>query len=181
MTHTSSVTTDPKAKFWLGRLVVTANAETDLDHEDIYNSVNRHLSGDWGDLCVEDKDANVQALQFGGRLFSAYHDPATFWQAGADDTNAWLQVDLERIVTISQTKLTFPVEGSWRYKIEISIDGNSDWKLVADQSRSGVTEKVRNDIAQSGARGRFLRVTFTSLPAGQSAALAELVAIGVSE
>jgi hypothetical protein len=40
---------------------------------------------------------------------------------------------------------------------------------------------VRNDIAQSGARGRFLRVTFTSLPAGQSAALAELVAIGVSE
>ena len=68
------VTTDPQAKFWLGRLVVTANAETELEHEDIHNSINRHLSGDWGDLCAEDKEANEIALQYGGRLFSAYHD-----------------------------------------------------------------------------------------------------------
>jgi hypothetical protein len=74
MTQPTTIDTDPKAKFWLGRLHVTANAEADLEHEDIHNCVNRHLSGDWGDLDALDKEANENALQFGGRLFSAYHD-----------------------------------------------------------------------------------------------------------
>lgn len=81
MTDIEDVPFEPKAKFWLGRLFVTANAEADLDPEDVHNCVNRHLSGDWGDLCAEDRGANEQALQFGGRLFSAYHDRkgVKFW------------------------------------------------------------------------------------------------------
>ena len=105
-------------------------------------------------------------------------NPATFWQAHANDLNAWWQVDLERIVTVSNTKLTFPAEGNWRYRIEISEDGSSDWKLVTDQTQTASTEKVRNDNAPSGTTGRFLRVTFTGLPAGQPAALAEVEASG---
>jgi len=90
MTQTENASFDPKAKFWLGRLVVTANAEADLDHEDIDHCINRHLSGDWGDLCAEDKDANEQALQFGGRLFSAYHDrkKLKFWIITESDRSA---------------------------------------------------------------------------------------------
>jgi hypothetical protein len=86
----ASIDTDPTAKFWLGRLVVTTHAEADLDHEDIHNSVNRHLSGDWGDLCASDKAANESALQFGGRLFSAYHDRAgeKFWIITESDRSA---------------------------------------------------------------------------------------------
>ena len=121
-----------------------------------------------------------ETLGHSGRLAND-GDPSTFWQAGAGDTNAWLQVDLERIVAVSQTRLTFPTEGHWHYRIEISNDGKNDWNLVANQSQSVVTEKVRDDIAQSGARGRFLRVTFTNLSLGQSAALAELAAFGFSE
>ena len=34
--------------------------------------LNRHLTGDWGDLSDEDKLSNQQALQYGERLFSAY-------------------------------------------------------------------------------------------------------------
>jgi hypothetical protein len=81
MTQTENAQFDPKAKFWLGQLVVTENAEAELEHEDVHNCVNRHLSGDWGDLCAEDRDANEHALQFGGRLFSAYHDSKgmKFW------------------------------------------------------------------------------------------------------
>lgn len=32
----------------------------------------RHMAGDWGDLCQEDRALNEYALVNGGRLFSAY-------------------------------------------------------------------------------------------------------------
>jgi hypothetical protein len=32
----------------------------------------RHLAGDWGDVCDDDRVANEQALQEGDRLFSVY-------------------------------------------------------------------------------------------------------------
>jgi len=35
-----------------------------------------HLSGDWGDLDDEDKQANDQALISGARIISAYHLPS---------------------------------------------------------------------------------------------------------
>ncbi|QXI31558.1 hypothetical protein HU752_020000 [Pseudomonas vanderleydeniana] len=35
--------------------------------------VNRHLTGDWGDLGDEDKQSNEYALEHGLRLFSAYN------------------------------------------------------------------------------------------------------------
>jgi hypothetical protein len=36
----------------------------------------RHISGDWGDLDDEDKQANDQALVLGARIISAYHLPS---------------------------------------------------------------------------------------------------------
>lgn len=32
----------------------------------------RHVNGDWGDLCEEDKQENKYALEHGFRVFSAY-------------------------------------------------------------------------------------------------------------
>ena len=87
-------------------------------------------------------------------------------------------MDLERIVTTSKTKLTFPAEGNWRYRIEISNDGSTGWKLVTDQTQNTRTDKVRSDEAQPVASGRFLRVTFTGVPNGKSAALAEMEVVG---
>jgi hypothetical protein len=104
---------------------------------------------------------------------------ATFWQAGGSDRNAWLRVDLERIVAVSKTRLTFPTEGNWRYRVEISDDGSSGWRVVCDQSQNAsATGKVREDNALSGARGRFLRVTFTGTPLGRPAALSEIEVTG---
>ena len=90
MTQTESAPFDPPAKFWLGRLVVTTNAEAEIDHEDIHNCVNRHLSGDWGDVCDEDSEENETALQYGGRLFSVYHDRRgrKFWIISEADRSA---------------------------------------------------------------------------------------------
>ena len=35
----------------------------------------RHVAGDWGDLCDEDKQANAAALTYGSRVLSAYDIP----------------------------------------------------------------------------------------------------------
>jgi beta-galactosidase len=118
--------------------------------------------------------ASSEAVDHSGRLAND-GIPATFWQAEVGDTNAWLRIDLERIVTIRKSKLTFPSEGNWRYKVEISDDGERDWRLVADQTQTTSTAKEHNDTAQDHApRGRFVRVRFAGTSAAQAAALAEL-------
>lgn len=70
------MTQNTKPKFSLGQTVSTRNALDTLNAEDVLASMGRHHSGDWGDLCDEDKQANEQALEHGQRLFSAYHDRA---------------------------------------------------------------------------------------------------------
>jgi hypothetical protein len=106
-------------------------------------------------------------------------NPATFWQADAGDSNAWFRVDLERIVSVSRTKLSFPGQGTWRYKIEISADGESNWKLFADQTHTADSSAERTDLVQGGSMvGRFVRVTVVESPLEQLAALAELEVFG---
>jgi hypothetical protein len=117
--------------------------------------------------------ASSEAPGHSGRLANDGNS-ATFWQAAAGDTNAWLRVDLERIVNIHQTKLTFPTEGNWRYKVEISADGESGWKMISDQTQNTTGAKIQTQPAMSGACGRFLRVTITDSSTGKSPALAEV-------
>lgn len=61
-------------KFSLGQTVSTFNAADSLNPGDVLIAMARHHSGDWGDLCDEDRQANERALARGGRLFSAHHD-----------------------------------------------------------------------------------------------------------
>jgi len=123
--------------------------------------------------------ASSEASGHSGRLAND-GDATTFWQAAVGDTNAWLRLDLEKIVLVKQTKLTFPNDGNWRYKIEISEDGESNWKLVTDQMQTTSTAKERADVAQNhSSRGRFLRVTFGGVSAGKIPSLAELEVTGI--
>jgi hypothetical protein len=61
-----------RARFALGRTVVTANAMSKLSDEDIQSALSRHHIGDWGDLDSHDRQANETALKDGSRLLSAY-------------------------------------------------------------------------------------------------------------
>ena len=60
--------------FPLGSIVMTANAQATLHPSDVLPAILRHASGDWGDLCAEDKTLNQRALAMGHRLFSKYAD-----------------------------------------------------------------------------------------------------------
>lgn len=53
--------------------------------------LSRHLHGDWGELCDEDKATNDEALKNGYRLLSAYRLQ--------DNTRIWLITEADRSVT----------------------------------------------------------------------------------
>lgn len=61
-------------KFPYGKIVATRNALNSLVFEDTTAAFARHIHGDWGDLCEEDRQENERALRHGGRLFSVYTD-----------------------------------------------------------------------------------------------------------
>jgi len=67
--------------FSLGQLCATPAALEVLTPEDIQSALARHLRGDWGDVCQEDKELNNMALLSDTRLLSAYKTPSgkKFW------------------------------------------------------------------------------------------------------
>lgn len=64
-----------KPLFSLGQCVGTPGALQALDEAGQSPSVflDRHIRGDWGDVCPDDAEANDQALKDGSRIFSVYH------------------------------------------------------------------------------------------------------------
>jgi hypothetical protein len=62
------------AKFALGKVVATPGALEMLASLGLSPSefLERHASGDWGNVCQEDKQLNDEALIDGSRLLSAY-------------------------------------------------------------------------------------------------------------
>lgn len=66
-----------KSKFELGTMVATRGVNEEMDRNpefrDFVNkSFTRHINGDWGDICEEDKQSNDEALNNHGSLYSKY-------------------------------------------------------------------------------------------------------------
>ena len=64
--------------FSLGQLVATPGALTALQKagQQPQEFLARHLQGDWGDLCEEDRQENALSLERGFRLLSRYNTSA---------------------------------------------------------------------------------------------------------
>jgi hypothetical protein len=83
----------PDGEEWkvkLGRLIITANAESTLPPVAVILAIDRHAHCDWGDVSAEDREANENALRDGGRLLSVYHTKAgtRFWIITEADRSA---------------------------------------------------------------------------------------------
>lgn len=63
-------------KFQPGRFLATPAVLHAVPRGIIDAAIERHLNGDWGDVCDSDKRLNDRALKDGSRLLSAYHTPA---------------------------------------------------------------------------------------------------------
>lgn len=79
------------ARFDLGRLLSTPGALEALDPTEMQEFLRRHVTGDWGDCCPLDRNANDDALEHGGRLFSVYHT--------AKGEKIWLITEADRSAT----------------------------------------------------------------------------------
>ena len=81
-------------RFRAGQLVMTAGVN-DLVQRGAFNPVpylRRHLDGDWGDLCDDDRHQNDAALKSGeDRLFSSYRV--------TNDLKLWIITEWDRSVT----------------------------------------------------------------------------------
>jgi hypothetical protein len=60
--------------FPLGRIYLTAGANKALNEseQDAFDFLSRHQSGDWGEICENDKNENELSLREGFRLLSSY-------------------------------------------------------------------------------------------------------------
>ena len=78
------------AKFPLGRLVATPNALEHIPNPEIMAALQRHLTGDWGDVDEHDREENEFALTRSLRLFSVYRSAkgVKFWIITEADRSA---------------------------------------------------------------------------------------------
>ena len=78
-----------------GRLVATPGALALLEqiNKSPLEFLSRHLRGDWGDLCQEDKTENELSLKHGFRLMSSYQVTET------ETERLWVLTEADRSVT----------------------------------------------------------------------------------
>ena len=79
--------------FNLGDVVATPQSIFVLSESgmSLLDLLQRHASGDWGDLCTEDMQANNDALQYGDRLLSSY--------VLSESCKVWVITEWDRSVT----------------------------------------------------------------------------------
>ena len=72
-----------EGKFVVGKLVMTRGVAHEVSAECVLKVLGRHVRGDWGDLCAEDKQENERAVREGnGRILSAYGLPSAIQPDG---------------------------------------------------------------------------------------------------
>ena len=84
-------------KFEPGRFLATPAVLDAVPRRTIFAAIERHLNGDWGDVCDSDKRANDRALKDGSRLLSAYHTPALGDKKR--ETKFWIITEADRSAT----------------------------------------------------------------------------------
>ena len=82
--------------FKLGQTVITPSARDALQPADVYQAIQRHAAGDWGDVGPADRAENELSLQEGFRILSAYRD--------RNGTKFWIITEANR----SQTTVLLP-------------------------------------------------------------------------
>jgi hypothetical protein len=100
MTKEEEVTEETAVKtlFSLGCVVATRGAAEATTEEYQTKCLHRHLSGDWGHVCDEDKATNDEAVKAGFRILSAYPLDESKPCKGFGDT-LWIITEADRSIT----------------------------------------------------------------------------------
>ena len=86
-------------RFELGQIVATPGVLEACSNVLMQKCLTRHLTGDWGCVCDEDRQANDDALTHGERILSAYPiDPAQPCEGFGENT-LWIITEADRSAT----------------------------------------------------------------------------------
>lgn len=90
---TTTISTLMNTRFRPGKTVITRGAMAALAEsaQQPGDFLSRHLNGDWGELCEEDKQTNEEALELDLRILSAYRTLA--------GSRLWIITEADRSVT----------------------------------------------------------------------------------
>ena len=68
-------------KFEVGQLGITPGAQELIPMKEVEIALNRHATGDWGNICEDDRGQNEWALENEARLMSVYESEVgeAFW------------------------------------------------------------------------------------------------------
>ncbi len=89
----------PRPLFGFGLVVATPGALEATTADYRRHCLTRHITGDWGSCCDEDKATNDEAVQLGNRILSAYPlDPAKPCKGYGENT-LWIITEADRSVT----------------------------------------------------------------------------------
>ena len=80
-----------KTKFDLGKLYITKGAQAKLHIPDAAEAMKRHANCDFGDISEDDRAVNMQAVEIGERILSAYTD--------RNGTRFWIITEADRYCT----------------------------------------------------------------------------------
>jgi hypothetical protein len=89
----------PVRLFELGMVVATPGALEATTHEQRLEFLGRHMSGDWGVVCAEDRKANFEALFEGLRILSAYAIDPKRPSKGFGENTLWIITEADRSAT----------------------------------------------------------------------------------
>ncbi len=78
-------------RFDVGKLYLTRGVIDEISPFEAAIAIARHVRGDWGDVCEEDRLANEEALEEGYRLLSVYHS--------SEGKKFWIITEWDRSVT----------------------------------------------------------------------------------
>ena len=106
--------------------------------------------------------------------FAVDENRGTHWDAGLDEENPWLAVDLGRDSRIDSIESTFEfISVTYQYKIEYLSAARantieqacqvSDWELYIDKTISGAAASPIEDLYHGGGsvNGRYVKITIT--------------------
>ena len=103
-------------------------------------------------------------------------DAKTRWGAADSRANHWWMVDLGALYDLVGSEVTWELDRkAYKYKVEASSD-QTDWVVAVDQTQNTRATQVQRDSFT--ARGRYVRITVTSLEPGTWASFFEFSVFG---
>jgi len=89
----------PATLFELGQVVATRGVVASCSMPYMEQCLARHVRGDWGVVCAEDRKSNFEALFAGLRVLSAYPIDPDKPCKGFGDNTLWIITEADRSVT----------------------------------------------------------------------------------